>query len=257
VAPLSVSQVSCYLACPLQYRFRYVDRLPRPWTTAALAFGTSIHAAVEHVHRATLAGGTPDVAEALAVFEADWHAANLEPLIFTGSESPATLAEKGRALLRLYLAAQQHPTTAVEDAFECDLTDPVDGEVLDVRLRGRIDRIEQGPVIVELKTAARTLEPGGLERHLQLSVYALVFLLRYGTIPGLRLDLLLKTKVPRFLQLPTFRTLEDLAWTARLLERVARAIAAGHFFPNPSWRCSECEYFGPCAAWRGEEQLAV
>jgi hypothetical protein len=23
------------------------------------------------------------------------------------------------------------------------------------------------------------------------------------------------------------------------------------FFPNPSWRCKECEFQGPCAAWQG------
>jgi hypothetical protein len=28
---ISVSQVNAYLACPLKYRFQYVDRIPRPW----------------------------------------------------------------------------------------------------------------------------------------------------------------------------------------------------------------------------------
>ena len=145
----------------------------------------------------------------------------------------------------------------MEDAFDCDLLDPVAGEVLEVRLRGRFDLVEEGDVVVDLKTAARTLEQGGLERHLQLSVYALAYLLLHGTIPTLRLDMLLKTKQPKFERLTTTRSLEELSWTAHLLVSVADSIDAGHFFPNPSWRCSECEYFGHCASWRGNTFLSV
>jgi hypothetical protein len=53
---LSVSQVNAYLACPLKYRFQYVDKIPRPWRVAAMAFGSSVHAAVEWFHRERLAG---------------------------------------------------------------------------------------------------------------------------------------------------------------------------------------------------------
>jgi hypothetical protein len=66
------------------------------------------------------------------------------------------------------------------------------------------------------------------------------------------LDLLLKTKKPRLERRETSRTLEDLSWTARLLLRSADAIASGIFYPNPSWRCSECEYFAHCQKWRGQ-----
>ena len=31
----------------------------------------------------------------------------------------------------------------------------------------------------------------------------------------------------------------------------ALAIQTEHFFPNPSWRCTECEYFAHCQQWRG------
>jgi hypothetical protein len=66
-------------------------------------------------------------------------------------------------------------------------------------------------------------------------------------------DVLLKTKAPRFERHPTGRSLEELTWTAQLIQQVAQAIETHHFYPNPSWRCSECEYFAHCQAWRGEE----
>ncbi len=252
MGPVSVSQIQTYLGCPLKYRFQYIDKVPKPWQAAALSFGSSVHAALEYFHRERMAGRTPTPESIVSIFEADWHAANLEPLVFPEKETRESLTEKGRAMLALYLAEDHAGTpTAVEDAFECDLVDPETGEVLDVRLRGRIDLVEEGNTVVELKTAARTLEQGGLERHLQLSTYALVFFLLHGVVPKLRLDMLLKTKVAKLVRLPTSRSLEELAWTARVIERATEAIRAGHFFPNPSWRCTECEYYQHCATWRG------
>jgi putative RecB family exonuclease len=260
---ISVSQVNAYLACPLKYRFQYVDKIPRPWRVAAMAFGTSVHAAVEWFHRERFLGRGPELAEVLKVFDADWYAQNVEPLVFSERESKDALAEKGRAMLQIYLESTNGAKpVAVEQFFELDLADPETGEVLDVRLRGVIDLVEEDETLVDLKTAGRTLEQGGLERHLQLSTYALAFLLQHGAIPKLRLDMLLKTAKPRLERHPTTRSVEDLGWTARLIREVSLSIETEHFFPNPSWRCTECEYFAHCQQWRGtwplpSEQLVI
>jgi putative RecB family exonuclease len=249
---ISVSQVNAYLGCPLKYRFQYVDKIPRPWRAAAMAFGSSVHAAVEWFHRERLVGKTPDLAEVLKVFDADWYAQNVEPLVFSERESREALAEKGRGMIQLYVESTNGTMpTAVEQPFELDLADPETGELLDVRLRGVIDLIEDGDVLVDLKTAGRTLEAGGLDRHLQLSTYALAYLLLHGNVPKLRLDMLLKTVKPRLERHETTRSVEDLSWTARLIREVSLAIQTEHFFPNPSWRCTECEYFAHCQQWRG------
>jgi len=173
-------------------------------------------------------------------------------LAFGDWDSKESLAEKGRELVRLYVGQAGTTPEAVEAPFEVDLYDPVTGEVLDLKLRGRFDLLEEGEVVVDVKTAARTLDERGIQQHLQLSTYALAYLLLRSRIPKLRLDQLLKTKIPRLERRETTRTVEDLAWTAHLIKRVARSIASGHFYPNPSWRCSECEYFAHCQAWRGD-----
>jgi putative RecB family exonuclease len=253
---ISISQVNAYLGCPLKYRFQYVDKIPRPWRIAAMAFGSSVHAAVEWFHRERLAGRSPELTDVLKVFDADWYAQNVEPLVFSERESREGLAEKGRAMLQLYVeSCNGTKPVAVEQPFELDLADPETGEVLEVRLRGVIDLIEDGDVLVDLKTAGRTLESGGLERHLQLSTYALAFLLLQQRMPKLRLDMLLKTAKPRLERHETTRSLEDLSWTARLIREVALAIETEHFFPNPSWRCTECEYYAQCQQWRGTWDL--
>jgi CRISPR/Cas system-associated exonuclease Cas4 (RecB family) len=223
-----------------------------------MAFGASVHAAVEWFHRERMAGRNPELAEVLKVFDADWYAQNVEPLVFSERESPEALAEKGRSMLRLYVESTNGVMPiAVEQPFELDLADPATGEALDVRLRGVIDLIEEGDVLVDLKTAGRTLESGGLERHLQLSTYALAYLLLRGEVPKLRLDMLLKTVKPRLERHETTRSVEDLSWTARLIREVSIAIETEHFFPNPSWRCTECEYFAHCQQWRGTRPLQL
>ena len=194
--PLSVSRVQSYLFCPLKYRFQYIDRIPPPWRAAALAFGSSVHAAIEWFQKERFAGRTPDPEAVVKVFDADWFAQNLEPVVFPAKESKEILGEKGRDLVRLY--AEQVDGTLpqlIEDRFEIDLVDPETGEVLDVRLRGVIDLIETDGTLVELKTAARTFDTGSLERHLQLSTYALVRFLATGQIPPHRIDALRKTSL--------------------------------------------------------------
>jgi putative RecB family exonuclease len=252
---ISISQVQSYLACPLKYRFQYIEKIPRPWRPAALAFGTSVHVAVEWFHRQRMEGRSPDLGEVLQIFDLDWQAQGMEPLVFSDRESQAFLIQKGREMLRLYVsqASSARKPAAVEEPFEVELSDPETGELFDVNLRGIVDLIEEDGTLVDLKTAGRMLESGGLERHLQLSAYALAFFLLYGEIPPLRLDVLLKTKQPRLERLKAERTLPELSWTAQLIREVSEAILTEHFYPSPSWRCSECEYFAHCQKWRGEE----
>jgi CRISPR/Cas system-associated exonuclease Cas4 (RecB family) len=183
---------------------------------------------------------------------ADWTASNLEPVVFSEKDSRESLAEKGRAMLERYVAESNGSRPRlVEERFEIPLFDPETGEVFDISLRGVIDLVEEDGTLVELKTAARTLDVGSLERHLQLSTYALVVFAREGRIPKLRVDMLLKTKTPRLERRETARTIEDLGWTAQLIASASAAILRGVFLPNPSWRCAECEYFGNCQRWRG------
>jgi putative RecB family exonuclease len=164
------------------------------------------------------------------------------------------LTEKGEAMIRVYVeaAAAAAVPLAVEERFSVGLVDVESWEELDVALHGVIDLIESDGTVVDLKTAGRSFDVVGLERHLQLSIYALAVFVRDGTIPKLRIDALLKTKVPRLERYETVRTPADLAWAAQLIAGVSRAIDGGQFFPNPSWRCSECEFFAQCAAWRGQ-----
>jgi putative RecB family exonuclease len=251
---ISASQLNCYLGCSLQYKFRYVDKLPKPWRSAGMAFGTSIHAAIEWFHRERMAGRVPLASAAVAIFQADWYAQTVEPLIFGKNETKELLAEKGAEMIRVYIeaAATAPVPSAVEERFSVALVDVETGEEIGVDLHGIIDLVESDGTVVDFKTSARAFDVVGLERHLQLSIYALAVFLEKQSIPKLRIDALLKTKTPRLERYETVRSEGDLAWTAQLVAGVVRSIDQELFFPNPSWRCSECEYYGHCNLWRGK-----
>ena len=99
---------------------------------------------VEWFQKERMSGGTPELSQVLQVFDADWYAQNTEPLVFSERESKDSLAEKGRAMLQLYVESTNgKKAVAVEQGWELDLADPETGELLDVRLRGVIDHCQQ------------------------------------------------------------------------------------------------------------------
>src|ERR1019366_8470557 len=51
---LSWSGIQTYRNCPRKFAYRYIERVPEEFVPAALAFGGSIHRAVERLHQARM-----------------------------------------------------------------------------------------------------------------------------------------------------------------------------------------------------------
>ena len=49
--------------------------------------------------------------------------------------------------------------------------DPVSEEILEIPLVGRFDRVEQGPTIVDIKTAKLKIKQADADSSLQLTTY--------------------------------------------------------------------------------------
>src|SRR5579863_8004113 len=65
---LSPSRAGDFMTCPLLYRFRVIDRIPEPPTTAT-ARGTLVHAVLERLFDLPAAGRTPDAAQDMLIPE--------------------------------------------------------------------------------------------------------------------------------------------------------------------------------------------
>lgn len=249
---ISASKITTYLLCSLKYRFTYVDKIPRPWKSAAFAFGSAVHSALEAWQSARLSGDDMPESEVIKLFRVDWEAEKAGGIRFKTNDDETTLAEKGQALLSLAMQVLKNdPPQAVELPFEIDLVDPETSENTGLSLRGVFDLILSNDRLVEIKTAARKWDEFMLDQNLQLTAYHLAYETLMKRPPVLEVVTLLKTKKPEVQVLKTGRTSEDCAWFTRLCLTVHRGIKHNIFFPNPNHLCSDCEYAGSCREWRG------
>src|SRR5206468_4537185 len=255
---ISVSQIVLYLSCSLKYRFQYIDRLPRLSKPLPLAFGSSVHAALEWLHKERKAGRQPALDQLLRVFEADWYAQNLDQVDIGDNESQDTILLKGKELLALYFHAPAKPVREAELFFQVPLVHPRTGEVLPVPLRGVIDLIEEGDVLVELKTSQRRWSVTDLPDNVQLTAYSYAYQMLFGRpVKELKLVNLMRTKHAAIETHITGREPADHERLFHLGKELLKAVQTGVFIPNRGcWLCRDCEYDQDCREWTGNEDPA-
>jgi len=249
----SVSQLNTYLACPLKYRFSYVDQIPKLFKPSGLAPGSSLHAAIAFWHNEMMKKGKPvDAKILLKVFRADFYAQALDEIRFNPKETEKGAIKMGEELLKLY--AENFPPDhfkEVEMRFEVPLANPKTGEVLDVPLLGFMDQVRDDDTVIELKTQKRALDEASLHNHLQLTAYSYAYEHLFNQRPKLELVSLIKTKRPRIERLKTRRGEKDYVRFFLLAKEVLRGIENRIFYPIRCWICTDCEYQKVCQEWEG------
>ena len=177
---LSFSQLDSYLACPRQYRYRYVTGLPTP-PHHALIVGSALHAAVAAYHLSERRGHPLSEETLLEAFAEHWQS---EGFLSRAHEEARFAA--GQAALRRFredrLASGAPPPTAVEASFSVTLGSD--------RLRGRYDRVDAGPdgaIITDYKSGDVPDVRRARQRardSLQLALYALAYQAETGALPA-------------------------------------------------------------------------
>lgn len=255
---LSPSRAADFLACPLLYRFRTVDRLPEPPSPDALR-GTLVHKVLEDLFDLPAVGRTPEAAgdlllpawqqiraedpEAAALF-----ADAVEP--GAGPEAAAWLASC-RTVLERYFTLED-PTRLEPAERELYVETLLDSRLL---LRGYVDRLDvaaDGAMrVVDYKSGR---SPGPLfeaKALFQMRFYALVLWRLHGRVPAmLQLVYLGNGEILRY------RPDEaDLRATERKVEAIWRAIRtaeeSGDWQPSRSRLCEWCAHRALCPAWGG------
>ena len=125
------------------------------------------------------------------------------------------------------------------------------GEVI-IDLVGVFDLIEldtEGtPVVVDHKTAAKRFSDADLESNLQLTAYGLASR-QIHQIDGavlLRIDMMIKNKVPLFEQKFSIRSANTDRKFIRLASDILQAMESEAFFPNTGWQCGSCQVRSFC-----------
>lgn len=248
---VSASQINTFRRCPRAYRYRYVERVPPESRGSALAFGSAIHAALEHFYK-TLKNGErePTAYELGAVFHDAW-CSELRgdvPILFGEKEDEDSLLDLGTRMLAVFheKVERPHRVIEVEMPFSIELAPGLP------RLVGVLDLVvldEDGSFrIVEHKTGARRWTDDKLLYDQQITAYTM-------TAPYVGLDqaavtinLLTKTKKPDLVVYEPTRTQADIDEFVETATAVLRAVDAGAFWPNRDWMCKGCEYAARCVA---------
>ena len=106
-------------------------------------------------------------------------------------------------------------------------------------------------LIVDLKTSAYKPDPKDVNMNLQMTAYSYAYHHITGEFPKLRMDHLIKTKTPRLERVKTSRNSLAFRKLFLLTKEVLNGIKSRIFFPNPSWRCGDCEYRQVCWMFNG------
>ena len=251
---LSPSRASDFKQCPLLYRFRAIDRLPEPSSSAQVR-GSVVHAALEQLYALPAAERGPETAATLV--RPAWERVLAEQpslLADMGPALQAELLEQAQALLSGYYRLED-PTRfdpqSCEQRVEVEL---VDGTLL----RGFVDRIDVAPTgemrVVDYKTGKAPPEARALAEFkamFQMKFYAVALFRSRGVMPArLRLLYLADSQV-----LDYTPDAEELLRFEKTLMAIWRAIqsagATGDFRPRPSRLCDWCAHQVHCPAFGG------
>jgi putative RecB family exonuclease len=255
---ISYSQLSCYLQCPLKYRFHYIDRLEPEFTSASLAFGQGIHQAVASFFQSALEGEHLTADNMVDVYRQAWMECDGPPIRFDKADTEEKLLKKAAAVLTLWHGRQDPAIEVygVEEEFSVDLGSKIDHLFKGLPpLVGYVDHILKMPdgsiTLIDLKTAARKPSQLQVDQNLQLTAYSLGAE-ALGFRPdelALRMDYLIKTTTPDVVVYATSRTDKDRRKFVKTLTRVWKGIETSIFYPNPSYLCSSCGYQRHCKEW--------
>jgi putative RecB family exonuclease len=249
---LSPSRAADFMACPLLYRFRVIDRLPELPSPVA-ARGTLVHAVLERLFDEPAANRTPRAAKDLLPAQWDRLLADEPDLagIFADDADRQTWFEEAAQMLDRYFTLEDparlepaHREASVQAALDSGLT-----------LRGYIDRLDVARTgelrIVDYKTGTAPSVDYEARALFQMKFYALALWRARGIIPKmLQLVYLGNGELVRYTP-----DEGDLVATERKVNAVwlaiERARAAGDWRPRPSRICDWCAHRALCPAHGG------
>jgi putative RecB family exonuclease len=181
----SHSRLSTFENCPRQYRYRYIDKLPRPGVGIEAHMGSSVHKALESLYREADSGRVPSLEDVQSRYQEAWARVPEARLrIVRRGFDGEDYRSLGRHCVEAYYR-RHHP-------FEEGKTLKLEGKVRltlgpdeEYSLVGYIDRLAQAPdgayEIHDYKTSGSLPRREDLDRDRQLVLYEIAL---RRTLPG-------------------------------------------------------------------------
>ena len=254
-AYISPSRLNIWLRCPLAFKLRYIDGIQSP-PSKSMFVGKMVHAGLEVFYRHRQLGMTLPAGDVVQRMDACW-----EPLVaedgleFKDGAEEVKLRTQSAHLVTAYLAqlpADEPSPTTVETKLEAPLVDPFTGEDLGIPLLGVVDLVidsEDGSLVCDFKTSARSGSPVEIMHEVQLTAYAYLFRrLSDEKEAGLEIRSLIKTKVPKIeYHRYAARTDSHFRRFFQIVRQYLDNLDRGSFIYRPGFGCTMCDFRdGPC-----------
>ena len=243
--------------CALQYYFDKIEKLPKTFIPASLAFGSAYHRVMEWAALTRMQRGrVPEPEEAAELFQVVWGRQIQEDtdIKYDEETDAETSAKLGRDMVSCAVSNTDldENVVRVSEAFCVPLVD-ARGQALEKPLIGEFDLVTEkdGRVsIVDWKTAGKRWPKTKAGKDWQPTAFLMAYQLKHGSIPGFRFDVVVKNKTPVFEQHETSRTQSDFTRLVRLAELADSMISANHFAPNEQgFYCGGCPHHLACKNW--------
>ncbi len=239
---LSYTQIETFITCPLQYKYRYILKIPVP-PTAAGSFGSSIHMALQKFYEKVKDGEKPTQDDLLRLLDEVWL-----PVGYGTKQYEEKMKKRGIKLLTIFYEKFYNPKVipqSLEQVFKIRLTPTL-------KIGGKIDRVdltEDGKLeIIDYKTGKRPTDKE-IKENLQMTVYGLA-----ATDTGIY------NRKPEEVifsfyffdpheKISSTRTKEQLEEAKKKLIAQAEEIATSEFPPKVGPWCDFCDFRLICEAW--------
>jgi DNA helicase-2/ATP-dependent DNA helicase PcrA len=231
----SVSQFVGYKKCPRLYQYRHVMKIPEK-PRYYFDFGSSLHSIAEQLTRMQKDGKNINEAIAEELLAKFW-----DPKGYKSKIDEKRDYDEAKAILKVFLDEQAKSKTEIVDIERWFET-----SVGDIKLRGRIDRIDRDGssyTVVDYKTSKKASSLNELKKDMQLLVYALAVKEIYGTGPLKVGDWFLRTNEKVFFE-PEQKAIETIQ--TEITEMAAKIKAAAFEPKKGSWECNYCDYTCLC-----------
>jgi len=239
---LSPSKFSTYLACPVKYRWTYVDERGKWYFKAKsyYSFGLTLHKVLERFHDASDTG-VETVHQALAAYEENWIEAG-----FSSAEEMAEAFGEGKIILERHIEdllarSPRAKTLFVEKTLRKDL-----GEFVLVGRLDRIDEYEDGTIeVVDYKSGRTEVSAEDVATDLAMCCYQLLLRHHFAGRPVRASILALKTGSSACHSLSD----EEADSFERDLRTLGNEILSCNFpelAPTPKDLCADCDFLSLC-----------
>jgi RecB family exonuclease len=239
---LTPSRLREYLACPAQFKLKNLDRLGKMCQTPQLAFGNSIHAALQEYH----SGQTQDDLNAADLLRRHWFVDG-----YASVEQASGYFDQGVGILEHYIReAEKAPPQVV--GCEVFLTRAViiRGQPdIQVRLSCKIDRLDLRHdsllEALDYKTSADGNTPSrdSLARDISIFLYYLAARLAYPQYADIAISLLNLFSLQR---VEAIYTDEERASNKAQFTNIIFDLAARRFDPQHGAHCAWCPVTDHC-----------